>query len=61
MITKADVSKIELVSCDICLNEVPKCSGKIMEIEDYVMYFCGLECFDKWHKQADQNTQQSRK
>ena len=51
--TKSNVSS-ELISCDICLDEFPKSEGKMSEIDDYVVNFCGLECFDKWHKKSEQ-------
>ncbi len=53
MDTHANSKDQELLSCEICIKEVPMMSGKALEIDDYVMHFCGLECFDKWHKQAE--------
>lgn len=41
------------VSCDVCLKEIPKSEAKVEEAADYVAYFCGLECYDKWHKEND--------
>lgn len=44
----------QLVSCKLCLESVPLSESEISEAEDYVAYFCGLECYDVWKKlQAD--------
>lgn len=46
-----------MVSCAACLKEVPKSLAHTHteEAEDYVRYFCGLECFDKWEHQNNNN------
>ncbi len=41
-----------LLSCEVCLKEIPASETKIAEAEDYVLYFCGIECYDRWHRQA---------
>lgn len=43
------------VSCEVCLKEIPKSLAHIEEAEDYVLYFCGLDCFDKWGHQNNAN------
>ena len=43
----------ELVPCEVCMKEIPRSEAKVKEASDYVAYFCGLECFDKWHKESD--------
>lgn len=44
----------QIVSCKLCLESVPLSESDISEAEDYVAYFCGLECYDEWKKlQAD--------
>ena len=42
--------EIELVSCDICLKEVPVSEAITPEAVDYVAHFCGLECYAKWRQ-----------
>lgn len=37
-----------LVACDVCLREVPRSEAIVPEAADYVAYFCGVECFEKW-------------
>jgi len=44
----------ELISCEICLKTIPKESAEHAETEDYVAYFCGLDCYDEWAKQNPQ-------
>ena len=43
------------VSCEVCMKEVPKSLAHTEEAEDYVLYFCGLDCFDKWEHQNNTN------
>jgi hypothetical protein len=38
------------VSCDLCMKEVPIDEANSFEAVDYVIHFCGLECFEKWKK-----------
>ena len=38
----------QLISCQTCLDSVPPSESKISEVEEYVTYFCGLECYDLW-------------
>ena len=38
----------ELIACEICLKEIPIDEARIAEGSDYVVHFCGLECFEKW-------------
>ncbi len=41
------------VGCEVCLKEIPKSVATTEEGEDYVHYFCGLECYTSWKKQAE--------
>lgn len=50
----ADINKLpedELVSCKVCLKEIPASAAKSEEVEDYFYYFCGSECYKKWQGQ----------
>jgi hypothetical protein len=38
----------EQVFCEVCLKPVPKATAMIAETRDYVAYFCGLRCYEKW-------------
>ena len=41
-----------LVSCAVCLSEIPYDESSVVEVEDYVLYFCGLECYQLWRRAA---------
>lgn len=41
----------ERVACDVCLREVPYTDAQHDEGGDYVMHFCGLECYKMWREQ----------
>lgn len=40
------------VSCDVCQHEIPLSAAISPESSDYVVYFCGLECYEKWRNQT---------
>ena len=47
-----------VVACEVCLKQIPKSEAKNAETEDYVLYFCGIECYGEWErtqKQAQTN------
>ncbi|MCW9046503.1 MAG: DUF3330 domain-containing protein [Gammaproteobacteria bacterium] len=41
----------QLISCKICMEFVPLSESQISEAEEYIAYFCGLECYDLWKHQ----------
>ncbi len=45
----------QLVSCEVCLKSVPASEADIVEANDYVAYFCGLECYDIWRNKEKQS------
>ena len=38
------------VACEICLKEIPQSEAGIVEAEDCVLYFCGLDCYRQWRE-----------
>ena len=40
-----------IVSCEVCLTEIPKSVARSYEGPDYVYYFCGGDCYQKWQAQ----------
>lgn len=48
--SEKELSTEELVACEVCLKEVPASDAETSETADYVAHFCGLECYDQWHK-----------
>ncbi|WP_455220835.1 DUF3330 domain-containing protein [Kaarinaea lacus] len=59
MNTKQSTDNWELVECEVCLKEIPASEAQSEEVNDYVLYFCGLECFDKWRNPEDKVEQNS--
>ncbi len=55
---KMEASEVEMVSCEICLKEVPVSEATTPEAMDYVAHFCGLECYQQWHKKGEIAAQQ---
>lgn len=37
--------------CEVCLKEIPRSEAKVEEASDYVAYFCGMDCFEKWQQE----------
>ncbi len=50
--------ELEPVQCDVCMKEVPASEAIVPEATDYVVHFCGLECFEKWKEQSDNSKDQ---
>jgi len=38
----------QTVQCEVCLKRVPRSEARSAEGREYVMYFCGLNCYQKW-------------
>lgn len=49
---KTDQSLEPKVSCDVCLTEIPETEARSAEGDEYVRYFCGLDCYEQWRKKA---------
>ena len=45
-----------LIDCEICFKEIPDSVAMTEEGEDYVVHFCGLDCYAAW-KQKGEKTQ----
>lgn len=41
----------EWVPCEVCRKEVPVGEARSPEGGDYVLYLCGLDCYQKWSQQ----------
>ena len=53
--------EVERVACEICLKEVPISEATVPEATDYVVHFCGLECYEKWKDQRGKPDDQVEK
>ena len=38
------------IPCNVCQHEIPISEAMVSEATDYVAYFCGLDCYDRWHE-----------
>jgi hypothetical protein len=41
------------VPCAVCEHEVPASEAVVAEAVDYMVYFCGLDCYERWRNQQD--------
>jgi len=44
----------------MCLKEVPRSEAAVPEATDYVVYFCGLDCYQEWKSQRDKANGQDK-
>ncbi len=50
--TNAGSPATGLIACEVCLKEIPKSVAQSHEGPDYVYYFCGPACYEKWQAGA---------
>lgn len=43
----------EQVPCEVCNKEIPLSEARRFEAEDYVAYFCGLDCYSEWKRRSE--------
>ena len=48
----ADEASCTVMSCEVCLQEIPADSVKQADAQDYIHHFCGLNCLEAWQKRA---------
>ncbi|MBM4189473.1 MAG: DUF3330 domain-containing protein [Betaproteobacteria bacterium] len=46
---------VEQIACALCMKEIPKSEATVAEAADYLLYFCGLDCYDAWQKEPHEN------
>ena len=44
---------LERVPCHVCQHDIPISEAVAAEVTDYVVYFCGLDCYDRWRHQRE--------
>jgi hypothetical protein len=44
----------EILACEVCLTEIPESVNVSAEADDYVVHYCGLECYRLWLEQQMQ-------
>jgi hypothetical protein len=47
----------ERVSCAVCRKQIPPDEALQNEGEEYLLWFCGLECYESWKRDRDSGTQ----
>ena len=48
----SDEDACTVVSCAVCLKEIPADSIRVTDAQEYVHHFCGLDCLEIWREQA---------
>ena len=61
MTTSDKPVEVERVVCEICLKEVPITEATVPEATDYIVHFCGLECYEKWKNPREKSDDQVEK
>jgi hypothetical protein len=51
MIKETRPTDPQRVFCEVCLKTVPRIDALSDDARDYVAYFCGRDCYDRWHRQ----------
>jgi hypothetical protein len=46
------LAQTERVACAVCQKDIPKDAALHSEDQDYVLFFCGLDCYDEWARDA---------
>lgn len=57
--SEKELPKDEVIACEVCLKEVPASDAESSETADYVAHFCGLECYEQWHKLKQENKEKT--
>lgn len=61
MTTGNKPANVERVACEVCLKEVPRSEATVPEATDYVVYFCGLDCYQEWKSRGANSKNQAEK
>ena len=61
MVEQKNIQAPEKVSCEVCFKEIPVSEATSVKATDYIMYYCGLECYDRWKKQQTGTTAPEKK
>jgi len=48
------------VACEICMKEVPVSEAQSAEATEYVVHFCGLDCYAVWRAQRNHDTAEEK-
>jgi len=39
---------LDRIPCTVCQHEIPSSEALVAEATDYLVYFCGLDCYNRW-------------
>jgi len=42
-----------MYNCEVCRKLIPESAAMTAEGVDYVLYYCGIECYETWQKQDE--------
>lgn len=51
MVEQKKTAQDEMVPCKVCFKEISISEAESEEATDYVLHFCGLDCYSKWKEQ----------
>ncbi|MFS8120029.1 MAG: DUF3330 domain-containing protein [Microcoleus sp.] len=54
MATNKEPNEVNQVACECetCAKQVPISEAKVPEARELILYFCGLDCHEKWQNQS---------
>ncbi|HYP67547.1 MAG TPA: DUF3330 domain-containing protein [Thiobacillaceae bacterium] len=50
-----------VLTCDMCLMELPASEAIREEAADYVAHFCGLDCLELWRRKGSKRQAEQQK
>lgn len=53
MTKKPTPKEPDIVTCEVCLAEIPESVAMSSEADEYTQYFCGIECYNKWREKDE--------
>lgn len=60
MIEQKEIVAPEKVTCEVCFKEIPISEATSVKATDYIVYYCGLDCYDRWRKQKTEAAESSK-
>jgi predicted amidophosphoribosyltransferase len=51
MFEAMQLTRSEVVNCDVCFKELPRSEAQCVKARVYVAHVCGAECYDEWEEE----------
>jgi len=48
---------LKMIACDTCKKVLPMADALAPEVADYVVHFCGTDCYETWVTQREAQVQ----